>query len=306
MAKYTQAQIEKLGKEGKAFKNPDGHYSYPIADVDDLSRAIKAVGRSSASHAAVRRYIIGRAKAFGKANVIPHGWTSIPGVGRSAPVETERCEHRLPRKGDREVRTVPFEWRETATPLETEDGRQLLRFSGHASVFNRRYQVGSFKEQVLPGAFRRSLNNPDLDTVLRTEHGDLPIARTTGTVTLADGTSRPTLALSEDSIGLRADALLDAEDPDVMRLVPKLRRGDLREMSFAFRCFDDEWSEGLTRRDVKGAEIHRGDVSIVTYGASDLTTASVRSRYRGPTSRPSLDRLAIARAEIAVLSLNRP
>jgi len=109
------------------------------------------------------------------------------------------------------------------------------------------------------------------------EHVDLPLARTTGNVTLADGTEQATLVLSEDPVGLRVEALLDPDDPDVRRLVPKMRRKDLNEMSFAFRCIDDAWSEDYGTRTVRAAEIHRGDVSIVTYGASPTTTSTLRS-----------------------------
>lgn len=75
-AKYTQDQIDALGKKGQAFKNPDGDYSYPIADKDDLSNAIKAVGRGGADHDAIRAYVIKRAKTLGLSDMIPDGWGS--------------------------------------------------------------------------------------------------------------------------------------------------------------------------------------------------------------------------------------
>jgi len=75
-AKYTLQQVQELGDEGKAFKNPDGHYSYPIADAEDLGRAIMAVGRANASHNGIRRYIIGRAKDLGLSSQIPPTWST--------------------------------------------------------------------------------------------------------------------------------------------------------------------------------------------------------------------------------------
>ncbi len=75
-AKYTDDQIEKLGLEGKAFRNPDGHYSFPIVDYEDLQGAIKAVGRSGADHNEVRAFIISRAKAMGQMQAIPDLWCS--------------------------------------------------------------------------------------------------------------------------------------------------------------------------------------------------------------------------------------
>jgi HK97 family phage prohead protease len=154
----------------------------------------------------------------------------------------------------------------------------LLRYQGHASIFDKLYWVGRYEEDIARTAFTHSLKQADLDCVLRVEHEDLPLARTTGRVTLPDGTTRPTLILSEDSVGLKVDALLDPRDPDVARLVPKFKRGDLGEMSFAFRCEEDTWNADYTRRTIKRANLHRGDVAIVTYGASPTTSSTLRSR----------------------------
>jgi len=46
-AKYNAAQLKALGAKGHAFKNPDGSYSYPIDDAEDLGKAISAVGRGT-------------------------------------------------------------------------------------------------------------------------------------------------------------------------------------------------------------------------------------------------------------------
>jgi len=73
-AKYTAKQLEAMGKAGKAFLNPDGHYSFPIGDVADLTAAVKAVGRAGADHDKVRKWIIGRAKQMGQSAVIPSSW----------------------------------------------------------------------------------------------------------------------------------------------------------------------------------------------------------------------------------------
>jgi hypothetical protein len=75
-SKYSTADMEELGAAGHAFKNPDGHWSYPIDDEEDLANAIKAVGRGGASHDAIRKYIVKRAKALGKSDSIPENWAS--------------------------------------------------------------------------------------------------------------------------------------------------------------------------------------------------------------------------------------
>lgn len=90
--KYNAAELAALGKAGKAFKNPDGSYSYPIADAEDLSNAIRAVGRGNASHNALRRYIIGRAKALGKASAIPETWNGDGSLKASIEVAAALVE----------------------------------------------------------------------------------------------------------------------------------------------------------------------------------------------------------------------
>jgi uncharacterized protein len=72
--KYTDAEIQALGEKGHAFKNPDGSYSYPIDDDEDLDNAIRAVGRGNADHDAIRKYIMGRAEDLGKSDDIPENW----------------------------------------------------------------------------------------------------------------------------------------------------------------------------------------------------------------------------------------
>ena len=142
-----------------------------------------------------------------------------------------------------------------------------LASDGYASLFGVDYPVGSFTEEFRAGSFKRDLARPDLDVVLRTEHSGLPLARTTS----------GTLHLGEDAKGLRVHADLDRRDPDVKSLQVKFERGDLREMSIAFRVERDQWNDDLTRRSVLEASLHRGDVSIVTYGASPSTSSTLRT-----------------------------
>lgn len=75
-AKYSADDMKKMAAKGQAMKNANGEPSYPIADVEDLKRAIRAVGRGKAGHDAIRRHIIKRAKALGAMNLIPDNWGS--------------------------------------------------------------------------------------------------------------------------------------------------------------------------------------------------------------------------------------
>jgi HK97 family phage prohead protease len=144
----------------------------------------------------------------------------------------------------------------------------VRRFSGHAAVFNSFSLDMGFREMIKPGAFARSLaRKPDVRLLVN--HDDLPLART----------KSGTLRLREDGQGLLVDADLDASDPDVQRILPKVKRGDLSQMSFAFRTIKDEWrtENGMDIRELHEVEIDDGDVSIVTYPAYPATDAAVRS-----------------------------
>lgn len=99
-------------------------------------------------------------------------------------------------------------------------------------------------------------------------HRDLPLARTTS----------GTLTLTEDERGLRVDTALDASDPDVMRILPKMRRGDLSKMSFAFEAEKETWDESGAHalRTIQSVRLY--DVSIVTDPAYEGTDIGLRSK----------------------------
>lgn len=75
--KYTQSEVDKLGAKGHAFRNPDGHFSFPIDDAQDLAWAIRGVGRAPADlRPKIRVYIIGRARQMGLSSMIPDTWAA--------------------------------------------------------------------------------------------------------------------------------------------------------------------------------------------------------------------------------------
>ncbi len=148
---------------------------------------------------------------------------------------------------------------------ETSDGG--IRFSGYPSVTETFYEVGDFQEKLARNAFKRTLGEKP-DVPLLVNHTGIPLART----------SSGTLALVEDARGLKAEADLDPSDPNVQAILPAMRRGDITEMSFAFRATEQEWSEDRSQRVIRSVNLHRGDVSIVTMGANSHTTAEVSIR----------------------------
>ncbi len=141
-----------------------------------------------------------------------------------------------------------------------------IELRGHAATFDEPYPVGSFTETIARGAFKRTLGEyPDVSLLVN--HAGAPLARTTS----------GTMQLTEDATGLHVRAELEPSDPDVQAILPKMRRGDMNEMSFAFRANRQSWSDDKTERLVQDVGIHRGDVSLVTAGANPSATASLRA-----------------------------
>lgn len=156
------------------------------------------------------------------------------------------------------------------------DGTPVVE--GYAAVFDEETIIGGerfgFREVVRAGAFKEALARPD-DVRFLINHGDLPLART----------KSGTLRLEEDKHGLRIEAELDPNDPDVQRMIPKMERGDLTQMSFAFQTSGEEsevWklaaddSDELDLREIRNVTLY--DVSAVTYPAYEGTEVGLRNR----------------------------
>ena len=72
--KYTAAQQTAMLKKGHAIANANGDPSFPIEDIADVKKAIKAVGRAGADHDAVRLHIISSCHRLGCSSLIPNTW----------------------------------------------------------------------------------------------------------------------------------------------------------------------------------------------------------------------------------------
>ncbi|MFJ4365075.1 HK97 family phage prohead protease [Streptomyces chartreusis] len=150
------------------------------------------------------------------------------------------------------------------------DGTELT-LTGYASVFESPYDVYGgppygWTELVDRKAFDTTLKaKPDLHLLIN--HEGMPLART----------KSGTLLLATDTKGLHVEAGLDADDPDVQRLRTKMRRGDMDEMSFGFRVKRQEWNEDYTERRLLEVSLHKGDVSVVNFGANPATSAEINS-----------------------------
>jgi len=149
---------------------------------------------------------------------------------------------------------------------QAEDG--TMRLSGYAAVFNDSSVPLPFKESIAPGAFRKTLmETPDVRLLIN--HEGLPLART----------KNGTLTLTEDDRGLYMDAEIadTSEGRDLYKLV---ERGDVDQMSFAFRVIRQKWSEDRTRRVLTEISLADGDVSVVTYPAYPTTSVEAREQLR--------------------------
>jgi phage head maturation protease len=153
-------------------------------------------------------------------------------------------------------------------------------FAGFATITDTPYEMydmfGPYNEVVQSTAPARALeSDPDVNFVLN--HGGVPFARTkSGTMTLSaepvpDGEFEGREALKVDV------PHLDLRMPSVLDVVYAMERGDLDEMSFKFRITSGEWSPDYETYTISQFDIHRGDVSIVNYGANPFTSGGLRS-----------------------------
>jgi len=149
---------------------------------------------------------------------------------------------------------------------QAEDGTMRLR--GYAAVFNDASVPLPFKETIAPGAFRKTLSEtPDVRLLIN--HEGLPLART----------KNGTLTLIEDDRGLFMDAIIadTTEGRDLYKLV---ERGDVDQMSFAFRVIRQKWSEDRSTRTLTEVSLADGDVSVVTYPAYPTTSVEAREAIK--------------------------
>jgi len=165
---------------------------------------------------------------------------------------------------EKELRTFAL------TEIRAIDGANPV-VEGHAAVFNQKSHDMGFREIILPGAFAEAVLNDDVKFLLN--HRGLPLART----------KSGTLKLDETQRGLHFHAEFDGTDPDVQRLMPKVRRGDLSEMSFAFgikdRATDEKWSRDKGEMIRSLLKVSLFDVSAVSFPAYPATDLQARSYF---------------------------
>jgi hypothetical protein len=172
---------------------------------------------------------------------------------------------------------------------QAQDGTTLY---GYAAVFDSPSEPMPFVEYVKRGAFQKTIKD-GADVRLLIDHEGVPLART----------KSGTLRLSEDERGLAVEADLDPMNPDAARIISAMKRGDLSQMSFAFRTIKDSWSDDRSVRELREVQLY--DVSVVTFPAYEETVAEIRGRLlRNEETAPNINAastsVSVRKAQLAL------
>jgi len=147
------------------------------------------------------------------------------------------------------------------------DGRTL---EGYAAVFNAwtdiRDHAGTYREQIAPGAFKRSLGQRT--PVLQFDHGQHPLIGSLPLGSLA--------VLREDRNGLFVRARL-SDNWLIEPVRDAIRDGGITGMSFRFKVIADEWGtdDAGETRTIKEVELL--ELGPVVFPAYTQTSVAVRS-----------------------------
>jgi len=154
-----------------------------------------------------------------------------------------------------------------ASELRFDTSGDTPKITGYAAVFSQWTDIGGmFREQVAPGAFKKTLKEADVRALWNHDPNYVLGRNKAGT-----------LKLREDDKGLAVE--IDPVDSNWSNdLMASMKRGDVSQMSFGFTVnkADDDYDENTrVLRDVS-----LFDVSVVTYPAYPTTTAQVRSAFK--------------------------
>jgi len=154
---------------------------------------------------------------------------------------------------------------ELRTIAPEEGGRKKI--AGHAAVFNSLSEdLWGFREKIAPGAFKNALAKSDIRALLNHDP-NFVLGRT----------KNSTLRVHEDEAGLAVE-IDPPETGWADDLLISIGRGDISQMSFAFRVGEDSWEteDGLNIRTILSFD-EIFDVSPVTYPAYPETDVALRA-----------------------------
>lgn len=182
-----------------------------------------------------------------------------------------------------EKRTIAY------SNLECRTNGNGTTLTGYAAVFDSPSEPMPFTEFVRRGAFAKTLND-GADVRLLVDHEGIPLARS----------KSGTLFMKEDERGLLIEADLDPKNPVAASVISAMKRGDLSQMSFAFRTIQDSWNTERTVRELREVQLY--DVSVVTFPAYEATVAEVRKKnYSAHVEQIGRTKLRLAEVKLAQL-----
>jgi len=154
--------------------------------------------------------------------------------------------------------------------LVEKDGEEYYLVEGYASMTERAYEMwdmfGPYEEIVSRDAFDKTLSTSPT-VVFRFNHGGMAMA----------STQNGRLELEADSMGLRDRAWINPKRADVRDLITGIEDKDVTEQSFMFMITNGEWNDDYTQFRIFEADLDRGDVGPVTYGANPYTLIASRA-----------------------------
>jgi uncharacterized protein len=162
----------------------------------------------------------------------------------------------------------------------TKDGPSVI--AGYAAVFDKLSDdLGGFLEKIAPGAFKRTLARGDDVAALFNHDPNKVLGRR----------SAGTLALAEDSIGLRFEIQVNMDDPQARSVASMVGRRDVIASSFGFDVASgSEWAEtpdGFPLRTI--TEVAKlWDVAPCVFPAYPDTEAVARSALAGLAQQRAL------------------
>jgi uncharacterized protein len=183
-------------------------------------------------------------------------------------------------------------------PMELREEGDAKFFIGTAVIFNSPTDLGWYSEEIVSGAFDEVLNadvrglyNHDPDVVLgRNKSGTMK------------------LIISQENI--RFEIRYNPADPDHVRVMEKVKRGDVSECSFAFEIKDAEWETKNSKDHRKVTKIREWyDISLVTYPAyadTSVAARSLESAKQGSTEAIESRNKEIAEDELFILQRELP
>jgi HK97 family phage prohead protease len=193
---------------------------------------------------------------------------------------------------DNLTRSAPFQL-ERADDDDNGDG---LTLQGHGAVFNEWATIdsweGRFREQIAPGAFRKTLRESGKLVKLQFDHGQHPLIGS-----LPIGAIKE---LKEDDRGLYVKARL-ADNWMVQPVRESIANSSIDGMSFRFSVVNETWDKvdsDLPERTI--TEVRLFELGPVVFPAYPTTDVGVRSRE---LVRSLLDADDTTRREIATLLL---